>query len=296
MEELTYKNSQINLRKQEQNIKHQKTINNVDLNNSKLRIERAQRNLDEAKQEREKLIVRAPMEGLVVYKENFRSETREKVKVGDTPHRRMALIELPDLSVMQVKTSINEIDIRRVEKGQNAVVRLDAVQDAIFTGEVTDVAYLARRESGSNVKVFDVVITMDGGENPLLKPGMSASVEIVTEKMDEKVFIPLESVFEKDGKTVTYVLRSSWEEREIEVGKSNSNYIVVERGLDIGEEVALRDPTVKLEQFGAEIKAPAERTSSPQGGAGAGSGGFDIGRIRDMMMRGGGGPPGGGRR
>jgi len=297
MEELNFKNSQINLRKQEQNIGHQKTINNVDLNNSKLRIERAQRNLDEAKQEREKLIVRAPMEGLVVYKENFRSANREKVKVGDTPHRRMVLIELPDLSVMQVKTSINEIDIRNVEKGQDAVVRLDAVQDAIFTGKVTDVAYLARRERGSEVKVFDVIITIDGGENPLLKPGMSASVEIVTEKMDDQVFIPLESVFGKEGKTIAYVLTSSWQEREIKVSKSNSNYIVVDEGLNVGEQVALRDPTVKLEQFGTEIKAPAERTSSSQGGAGAG-GQFNIEGIRDMMrgMGGGGGPSGGGRR
>jgi len=292
MEELNFKNAEISLKRQEENIKNQKIINNVDLKNIELRIKRAKDNLEEAMEEREKLIIRAPMDGLVVYKENFRSETREKIKVGDTPHRRMPLIELPDLSVMQVKTSINEIDIRRVERGQDAVVRLDAVPDSVFTGKVTDVAYLARRERGSNVKVFDVIITLDGGENPVLKPGMSASVEIVAEQMDDKIFVPLESVFQKEGKTVAYVKSSDWQEREIEVGKSNSNYIVVESGLDVGEEVALRDPTVKLEQFGAEIKAPPERTTSSQGGASSGQ--FNIQRIKDMMMRGGGGP--GGRR
>jgi len=127
-----------------------------------------------------------------------------------------------------------------------------------------------------------------------LKPGMSATVEIVTEKMDEKVFIPLESVFGKEGKTIAYVLTSSWQEREIKVSKSNNNYIVVDEGLSVGEQVALRDPTVKLEQFGTEIKAPAARTSSSQGGAGAGSGQFNIEGIKDMM-RGMGGMGRGGR-
>jgi len=296
IEELNFKNSEISLKRQEENIRNQKIINNVDMKNAELRISRAKGFLEDAKREREKLILRATMDGLVVYKENFRSQTREKIKVGDTPHPRMPLIELPDLSVMQVKTSINEIDIRKVEKGQDAVVRLDAVPDSVFTGKVTDVAYLARREKGSNVKVFDVIITIDGGENPVLKPGMSASVEIIAEQMDDKVFVPLESVFQKEGKTVAYVKSSDWQEREIEVGKSNSNYIVVEKGLDVGEEVALRDPTVKLEQFGAEIKAPPERKTTSSQGAG---GQFNIEMIRDAMRGGGGGggrqPGGGGR-
>jgi len=276
MEELNFKNAEINLKKQEENIKNQKIIMNVDLKNAQLKIDRAERELEEEKEEREALILRATMDGLVVYKENYRSENREKVKVGDTPHRRMPLIELPDLSVMQVKTTINEIDIRKVERGQKAVIRLDAVQNATFTGEVTDIAYLARREGSSNVKVFDVLITVDGGENPMMKPGMSATVEIITEKMDDKKFIPLESVFEKDGRTIAYVQSSSWEEREIKVGKSNSNYIVVEEGLEAGEKISLRDPTVKLEEFGAEIKAPSPKRSN---GAAAPSGG------REMMMR-----------
>ncbi|MFC1563112.1 HlyD family secretion protein [candidate division KSB1 bacterium] len=294
MEELSYKNSQINLKKQEENIKNQKIIQGVDLKNVQMRIDRSKRFLDETKAEREKLIMRAPMDGLVVYKENMRSTNREKVKVGDTPHRRMPLIELPDLSVMEVKTAVNEIDIQKVERGQKAIIRLDAVQDVSFTGDVTDVAYLARRESGSNVKVFDVIITIDEGENPLLKPGMSATVEIVTEQMDDEIYIALESVFEKDGKTIAYVHAASWEEREISVGKSNSNYIIVEEGLEVGDMVALRDPTVELEQFGAEIKTPTQKTQNGQSGTGAQQ--PNIQMIREMMMRsggGGGGSPGG---
>lgn len=279
MEELNFKNAEINLKKLEENISNQKIINEVDFQNAKLRIERAQRDLDEAKLEREKLIIRAPTDGLVVYKEDHRSSTREKIKVGDTPHRRMALIELPDLSVMQVKTSVNEIDIRKIEKGQKAIIRLDAVQNSVITGKVTDIAYLARRELDSNVKVFDILVTIDGGENPLLKPGMSASVEIVLEKMDDKISIPMESVYKKDDKTVAYVFDSGWEEREITIGKINSDYAVVEEGLDVGEKVALRNPEVQLEQFGTEIGGQTENRAVTSRNGGNSSPSGDRGRM-----------------
>jgi multidrug resistance efflux pump len=290
MEDLNFKNAEISLKRQEETIKNQKIINGVDFKNAQLRINRQEMFLKQAKDEREKLIIRAPMDGLVVYKENFRSTTREKFKVGDTPVRRMPLIELPDLSVMQVKTSINEIDIRKVERGQKAVIRLDAVQNAVFTGIITDIAYLARRERSSNVKVFDVIITIDGGENQLLKPGMSSTVEIITEKIDSEKYIPIESVFEKEGKTIAYVVGSSgssWNEREVKVGKTNNNYIVVEGGLEEGEKVALRDPTVQLEKFGTEIKAqPQKKSTSSQGNV-------DMQEMRQMREIMGGGSVGG---
>ncbi len=284
MEELNFKNAEINLKKLEDNIKNEKIINSVDMQNAELKIERAKRDLDEEKRDRERLIVRAPNEGLVVYKEDRHSATREKIKVGDIPHRRMPLLELPDLSVMQIKTFVNEIDIRKIKKGQKTVIRLDAVQNAVFVGEITDIAYLARREQGTNVKVFDIYITIDGGENPLLKPGMSASVEIVLEKLEDKVYVPLESIFEKDGKTFAYVLDSGWEEKEIKIGKTNRDYAVVEEGLSVGQKVSLLDPTIELEQFGSEIKEENQRKATNSNGARLGNQ-SNIDRQRGMMYR-----------
>ena len=284
MEELNFKNAEINLRKLEDNIKNEKIINSVDMQNAELKIERAKRDLDEARRDRERLIVRAPNDGLVVYQEDRHSATREKIKVGDTPHRRMALLELPDLSFMQVKTFVNEIDIRKIKRGQKTVIRLDAVQNTVFVGEITDIAYLARREQGTNVKVFDIYITIDGGENPLLKPGMSASVEIVLEKLEDKVYVPLESVFEKDGKTFAYVLDSGWEEKEIKIGKTNRDYAVVEEGLSVGQRVSLLDPTIELEQFGSEIKEENQRKATNGNGARSGSQG-NRDQMRGMNFR-----------
>jgi len=297
MEELNFKNAEINLKKQEQNIENQRIINDVNMRAARMRIERARKDLERTKEERERLFIRAPTAGLVVYKENWRSETREKIKTGDTPYRRQALIELPDLSVMEVQTSVNELDIRKVQRGQKARIRMDAIQDEIFTGSVTDIAYLARREGGSSIKVFDVLITMDTENHPLLRPGMSASVEIITEEIPDAAYVPLESVFEKDGKILVYVVGRSYEEREVTLGKRNNDYVIVENGIQEGEKVALRDPTIDLEEFGAEIKE--RKAATPSGNAGAGRD-LNIDNMREMMrqMRGrggggmGGGPPG----
>jgi len=258
MEELNFKNAEISLRKQENAIKNQEIVNKVNLNAALLAIETAQNELNEAKADREKLIIKAPNEGLVVYRENYKSGTRTKIQVGDTPYRRQSLIDLPNLETMQVKTQVNEIDIRKVTKGQKAIIKLDAFQNVEFTGTITDVAYLARRESGSNVKVFDIIITIDEKNHPLLKPGMSATVEIIIDRLDNVLYVPLESVFEKDGRTIVYVGEGSFKPVEIKKDKSNDNYVVVTEGLKEGDMVALRDPTAQLEEFGTEFKEKTE--------------------------------------
>jgi len=263
MEELNFKNAEISLKKQQNNIKNQEIVNKVNLNAALLKIETERNDLEEARADREKLIVRAQNEGLVVYRENYRSGTRTKVQVGDTPHRRQSLVDLPNLETMQVKTQVNEIDIRRVKKGQKALIRLDAFQNAEFTGTVTDVAYLARRESGSNVKVFDTVITIDDKNHPLLKPGMSATVEIIIDRVDSALYVPLESVFEKDELTLVFLGEGSFKEVEVTTGKSNDNYVVITEGLYEGDHIALRDPTIELEDFGTEIKETKEKSNRP---------------------------------
>ncbi|RKY88328.1 hypothetical protein DRQ09_03030 [candidate division KSB1 bacterium] len=280
MEELNFKNAQISLKKQENNIKNQRIVNKVNLNAALLKIENAKKDLEKAKAEKERLTVRAPNDGLVVYRENYRSGTRAKIQVGDTPHRRQPLIDLPNLEIMQVKTQVNEIDIRRVKKGQKAIIRLDAFQNVEFTGTVTDIAYLARREYGSNVKVFDVIITIDEKNHPLLKPGMSATVDIILDKIDTALYVPLESVFEEEGKTVMYLVEDSYKKVEVKTGKSNDDYVIISEGLKEGDKVALRNPTIKLEEFGAEIKEKKQKPTSPSSKQGT-----DIRAIRKFLRR-----------
>lgn len=274
--ELSFKKSELALEQAGQKIESQKIIDKSTLAKSELRLKQAETRLADAEKGQAELTLRAPKSGLVVLREVRSMSGREKVKVGDSPWPGQELISIPDLSEMKVKTKVNEVDISRIKKGQPVVITLDALHGPIFTGKISTVATLARREGDSEVKVFDVEVIIDGA-HPELKPGMTAQCQIVTGKIPDVISVPLEAVFDKGDTTIVYVKERGWERRPVRLGSKNSDYVIIEDGVQPGEEVALRDPTVKLEDLGKETGETAEKSgeegSSTSGNRGEGRGG-----------------------
>ena len=91
-----------------------------------------------------------------------------------------------------------------------------------------------------------------GDKDVLLKPGMTAQCTIITGRIPDQLFIPLDCVFEKEDTTVVYIKDRGFNQRPVKVGKKNSDYAIVEDGLKEGERVALRDPTIPLEEIGTK--------------------------------------------
>jgi RND family efflux transporter MFP subunit len=255
-QELNFKKAEIALKQAEEKIESQKIIDQANIAKAEVRVKQAEMRYKQAKERLDALTLRSPKAGLVVLQEiyNWSTRTRDKVKVGDTPHRGMVLVSIPDLSVMLVKAQVNEVDISRVELGQRAVITLDALPGPTFYGTVTNIATLAHRDEGSDVKVFDVEIIIDEND-PRLKPGMTAQCTIVTGRISDVLYVPLESVFEKEDTTVVYVKDSGFRQRPVKVGRKNSDFIIIEDGLKEREEVALRDPTIPLENLGVGEKS-----------------------------------------
>lgn len=277
--ELTFKKSELSLEQAKQKIESQKIIDKATLSRAELRVRQAELRYSDAKKGLEELTMRSPKSGLVVLREIWGPSGRQKVKIGDTPWSGQELISIPDLAEMKVKSKVNEVDISRIKKGQPVVITLDALHGPIFTGKVSSVATLARREGDSEVKVFDVEVTIDG-THAELKPGMTAQVKIVTGKIQKVVSVPLEAVFDKGDTTIVYVKKHGWDRRPVKLGSKNSDYVIIEKGVEPGDEVALRDPTAKLEELGKEGPASGEKNGS--GGA--------------KPAASGGGPRGGGER
>ena len=101
-----------------------------------------------------------------------------------------------------------------------------------------------------------MTIQVDESE-PRLRPGMTARVEIEVESRPRALFVPLEAVFEKEGRRVCYVLeRGRPRPREVVLGPSNQDFVIVEKGLRRGERVALRDPEAPPGGFGGLGAAP----------------------------------------
>ena len=258
--ELTFKKSELSLEQAKQKLESQKIIDKATLGKSELRVKQAVQRLKDAQTALADLTIKAPKSGLVVFREIWGPSGRAKVKVGDSPWPGQELITIPDLSEMKVKTKVNEVDISRVKRDQPVVITLDALPGPMYTGKVTSIATLARREGDSEVKVFDVEVVIDGSYKEL-KPGMTAQCKIVTGKIPNTISVPLESVFDKGDTTVVYVKKHGFERRPVQIGSKNSDYVIIENGLKQGEEVALRDPSVRLEDIGKET--PGAKESKP---------------------------------
>lgn len=216
------------------------------------RIQEASAKLELAKQQLARCEVRADVPGIVVYKDVFFGSERRRPQVGDQVWANQPLLILPDISKTIVETKVRETDIHKVERNQAVSVRVDAYPDLRLSGQVTLVGTLAREEKERRgAKFFGVTVQINESE-PRLRPGMTARVEIEIEERDNAIFVPLEAVFEKEGRHVVYPAARHPREREVVLGPSNADFVVIEKGLAPGERVLLRDPATVDPDFSVQ--------------------------------------------
>jgi multidrug efflux pump subunit AcrA (membrane-fusion protein) len=91
---------------------------------------------------------------------------------------------------------------------------------------------------------------MIDGSDERLMPGMTVSCEIVVGMVEDTLFIPLDALFLRGGETIVYLQRrGGFEPRQIETGQEGNDLVVIAAGLEEGDRVALRDPTLELESM-----------------------------------------------
>lgn len=162
---------------------------------------------------------------------------------------RYPVLEFPDLSRMQISAGVSEAEFRKIEKGQRAVITIDAAERLETTGKVNRKSLAtstSQRYSASKVKSYEVIIDIDSCHN-MMKPGLSADCEIFLAEEKEAFFVPSVSVFERDSTRVVYVKgKRKFSPAEVETGTAGSSFTVIAAGLKGGEEVALTEPPSRL--------------------------------------------------
>ncbi len=217
----------------------------------------------------QKARVVSPMSGVVIKKG---VELGETVTSGVSSFNAgTVLFTVADLKSLIIRVNLNEVDIAKVHVGQPVRITLDAYPQKVFTGKVTFVAPSA--ELVEKIKVFKVEISLDELSDAY-RTGMSANVEILGEKRDKAISIPLEALQRKDGDTVAYRLKKDLKPQQVAAAKAGlsgrtkfiwlsdhwkeyfdvvpvkAGVATLERveilaGLAPGQEVALEDPTKK---------------------------------------------------
>ena len=194
-----------------------------------------------------KCTIHAQKSGLVVYGgggDNYYGN-QEPIREGATVRERQAIITIPDMTRMSVNVKIHESYIKKIKKGQKARITVDAFADTVLAGEVTKMGVLPdsqNRYMNPDLKVYNTTITINGTYD-WVKPGMSAKVEILVNKLDDVVYVPFQAVSPSDGKQVCYIAGGfKPERREVEIGDFNDEFIEIKHGLKEGERVLLRLP------------------------------------------------------
>jgi hypothetical protein len=144
-------------------------------------------------------------------------------------------------------------------------VYLESQPGADHDATVRRVDTLARpRVRGSPVQYFSLTLEIGRTDPSVMKPGQRVRSDLVMDATEGALVVPREAVFEKDGRKVVYRRSgSSFESVEIVLGPTALGRVVVAKGLEEGDEVALRDPTRPAEEEGS--REESEKAGAPSG-------------------------------
>ena len=246
---------------------------------AKYQVKSSRASLKQAQQNLRRTNIYATMDGTLT-RQNVRKGERV---VGTVQMAGTEVLRIADLSEMQVSVNINENDIRFIRIGDSAHIEVDAFEDEIFKGKVTEIGYspagendlLASSGTSDQITNYEVKIRivresyvnnktiMDGiseFQSPF-RPGMSAQVEIYTDRVENAVAVPIQAVTvrrpetEQDSTKISEEGEDTREEDPIEVvflfadgavtqhavktGINDDEYIVITEGIKEGGQIVV---------------------------------------------------------
>ena len=187
-----------------------------------------------------KTIIQAPHDGTLLLKDLTEGQvvTSAAAQSGGT-----LLGEVADLSLLMIRTNINEIDVARLKIGDVARVRVDAMRSVQMTGTIKRIATSALESSGDRTRVFPVDVILDEPDERL-RPGMSATVMFTLARVENATAVALSAVF-STAEALRYVFvkkDAGFEVKQVEIGIADTRYVELLSGLKVGDEVARTRP------------------------------------------------------
>ena len=242
-------------RERELNVKvrSDQTSSDADVSAKRRKREKALFDLKRAEQGLQNLQLRAPASGMVNILPNFRSGGmfggQQEFQEGDRAWPGAAILELPDLSSVHLEARLDESDRGRLQRRQDATVRIEALPGQDFKARLDSISVLARVDFTSGwppAKNFDLnLVFLD--VDPRMRPGMTAVARIATERVPDVVLAPAEAIFQRDGAPVVYKLDASkFVETPVTIRKRGKEQAIVDQGVSPGDRIATRRPAPEM--------------------------------------------------
>ncbi len=209
-------------------------------------------------------VIKAPTSGQVVYANLSTGEPL--IGEGKLVRERQIIIRLPDPKRMQVTARVNESRIDRVKKGMICRIRLDAFPDLQLSGKVRDIseyplpaasAYSTMKEYAAEIDILD--------PPPGVRSGMTAQTAIEVQNIDQAVQVPLPAVIERNKRYFCLVTQNGeLAAQEVSVGPSNDQVVVINDGLNEGDQVLLAPQAYEGKVTLPEVTAKADAPQTPK--------------------------------
>ncbi len=202
------------------------------LNQAGIQLELANIDYEEAKKNIDDYILNAPYDGIIISSD---------FKAGNQ-NSGGSIISIISNNFL-IKTTIGETDISKVTVGDEVYISLDAYPDQQFLGEVEKIIPIAVEES--NIISFEISIKFNNLEGTELYYGLSADADIVAEKAENVLYVPIQSVYQENGKNYVDLLVSEQVDSEnmeqainkveVTTGINDYSYIEITSGLKEGD-------------------------------------------------------------
>jgi HlyD family secretion protein len=179
--------------------KAQFDVSEAQTNAIRFQIKQAEASLTSTLDNLNKTTYNSPIDGVIT---SLRVEEGEVAIIGTMNNPGTVLMTIADLSVMEVEVEVDETDVVGVRLGQEANNRVDAFPETVFKGKVTEIGSSALQQTAGGIstqesKDFKVVITLDNPSEKL-KPGLSASADIIVAEKKQVLAAPISSLVLRD--------------------------------------------------------------------------------------------------
>ncbi|MFH0780878.1 MAG: HlyD family efflux transporter periplasmic adaptor subunit [Pseudomonadota bacterium] len=194
--------------------------------------------LDNAKTDVVNCDVYSPADGILLYPDLPKENTRRKIQIGDSVWVGQTFLEIPDTSELIAELQIREVDVAQIAPGMKTEIAVDAFPGRVFAGVVESIASLAKEdEEHSHVRRFQTRIRLIG-DTEKVHVGMSVTATIVYREIVESIAIPIGAIYYHEGRSmVRKVSNDSVEDEPVVLGARGQLLVEVLDALKVGDQI-----------------------------------------------------------
>jgi HlyD family secretion protein len=226
---------------------HLRAREQAQIRNAEIELTQARNELRRVQMNVDRMVVKAPIDGITVMQPIFRGSEFSNIEKGDQLYPGQLFMRVVDTSSMMVAATVNQVDVEKIRMGAKARIRFDAYPDLELPAHVYSVGALgkiSRYRSGfvSEVPIGLKIDKMD----PRVIPDLSVGVDVILDTERDATLVPLESIFSDEGAgqaPFVFVKNAGgWERRPVSLGVADNIEVVVRSGLRPGEVIAAEWP------------------------------------------------------